>query len=36
MNLPPASPRRSITIPMMVIGFVAGVLTIVILVRYFH
>ena len=27
--------KRSITVPMMILGFVAGVLTVVFIVRYF-
>ena len=35
MTLPPAPPKRPITTPMMVIGFVAGVVTVILIVRYF-
>jgi hypothetical protein len=32
---PPSLPtKRSVTVPMMIIGFVAGVVTIVLVVRY--
>ena len=27
--------KRSITVPMMIIGFVAGVITVILIVRYF-
>jgi hypothetical protein len=35
MAVPPASPRRPITVPMMIIGFVAGVVTVILVLRYF-
>ncbi len=34
MTAPPPE-KRSITVPMMIIGFVAGVITVVIAARYF-
>ena len=35
MGVPPVPPKRSITVPMMIIGFVAGVVTVILVVRYF-
>lgn len=29
------SPKRPVTVPMMIIGFVAGVITVVVVMRYF-
>jgi len=34
-NGPPAPPKRPITKAMMIIGFVAGVVTVVLVARYF-
>ena len=34
MTAPPPE-ERSIPVPMMIIGFVAGVITVVVVVRYF-
>ena len=31
-----APPKRSITVPTMIIGFVAGVLTVILIVRYLY
>jgi hypothetical protein len=30
-----APPKRSVTVPMMIIGFVAGVVTVIMIVRHF-
>lgn len=35
MSAPPPPPRRSITVPMMILGFIAGVLTVILVVRHF-
>ena len=35
MGVPPAPPKRSVTVPMMIIGFVAGVVTVILVLRYF-
>lgn len=35
MSVPPTREERSITVPMLIIGFVAGVLTVVLVIRYF-
>jgi hypothetical protein len=32
---PGLPPKRSVTTPMMIVGFVAGVLTVILVVRYF-
>jgi hypothetical protein len=34
MTAPPSS-KRPINVPMMIIGFVAGVITVIFVVRYF-
>jgi hypothetical protein len=35
MTPPPTQRKRSITTPMAIIGFVAGVVSVIIIVRYF-
>jgi len=35
MGVPPMPPKRPITAPMLIIGFVAGVITVVMVVHYF-
>jgi hypothetical protein len=35
MGSPPLPPKRPITVPMMIIGFVAGVVSVILVIRYF-
>jgi hypothetical protein len=35
MGNPPLPPKRRVTVPMMIIGFVAGVLSVILVIRYF-
>jgi hypothetical protein len=33
VTIPPPPRKRSVTVPMLIIGFVAGIITVVLLVR---
>lgn len=35
MTLPDPPQKRSATVPMMIVGFVAGVLSVILVLRYF-